>query len=218
MRTAVLVAIVVACGMAADAQAQTSGYADAVLGTPGLQSYWRLGEPSGTTAADATGNAPGSYAGGAALGARGALPLDPDTAVRFDGTDDELLAPGGAAARTIEGWFDWEGGVAVMRDATSAGGWILAYDNGGRVAYRVGGTTFTTTRATADLRTGWHHLALTVSERRRDGVLRRRRAGAQRHGRRHRARRAALARHAQRHDRPVLPRPGRRDRRLRHAC
>ena len=158
-----LVVIVVACGMAADAQAQTSGYAGAVLGTPGLQSYWRLGEASGTTAADATGNAAGSYAGGAALGARGALPLDPDTAVRFDGTDDELLAPGGAAARTIEGWFDWEGGVAVMRDATSAGGWILAYDNAGRVAYRVGGTTFTTTRATADLRTGWHHVALTVS-------------------------------------------------------
>jgi hypothetical protein len=159
----VLVALVVACGLATDARAQSSEYAGAVLGTPGLQSYWRLGEPSGPTAADATGNAPGSYAGGAALGARGALPLDPDTAVRFDGTDDELLAPGGAAARTIEGWFDWESGVAVMRDATSAGGWILAYDNAGRVAYRVGGTTFTTARATAELRTGWHHLALTVS-------------------------------------------------------
>ena len=163
VRAAVLVVIVVACGMASDAQAQTSGYAGAVLGTPGLQSYWRLGEPSGTIAADATGNAPGSHAGGAALGARGALPLDPDTAVRFDGTDDELLAPGGAAARTIAGWFDWEGGVAVMRDATSAGGWILAYDNAGRVAYRVGGTTYTTARATADLRTGWHHIALTIS-------------------------------------------------------
>jgi hypothetical protein len=159
----VLVAIVVACGMAADARAQASGYAGAVLDTPGLQSYWRLGEPSGTTAADATGTAPGGYAGGAALGARGALPLDPDTAVRFDGADDELLAPGGAAARTIEGWFDWEGGVAAMRDATSTGGWILAYDNAGRVAYRVGGTTFTTTRATADLRTGWHHIVLTVA-------------------------------------------------------
>src|SRR5215204_4550116 len=147
VRAVVLVAIVVACGMAADAQAQTSGYAGAVLGTAGLQSYWRLGEPSGTIAAEATGNAPGSYAGGAALGTRGALALDPDTAVHFDGADDELLAPGGAAARTIEGWFDWEGGVAVMRDATSAGGWILAYDNAGRVAYRVGGTTYTTTRA-----------------------------------------------------------------------
>jgi hypothetical protein len=50
-----------------------------------------------------------------------------------------------------------------MRDSTAAGGWILAYDNAGRVAYRAGGTTFTTTRATADLRTGWHHVALTVS-------------------------------------------------------
>jgi Concanavalin A-like lectin/glucanases superfamily len=158
-----LVAMALAGGLASEAHAQASGYAGAVLATPGLQSYWRLGEPSGTTAADATGRAPGSYVGAPALGARGALPLDPDTAVRFDGIDDEVEAPGGAAARTLEGWFDWEGGVAVMRDSTAAGGWILAYDNAGRVAYRAGGTTFTTTRATADLRTGWHQVALTVS-------------------------------------------------------
>ena len=166
MRAAVLAVLVATCGVAgaAQAQAQTSGYADTILGTSGLQSYWRLGEaPGAAAAADATGTAQGSYAGGVALGARGALPLDPDTAARFDGTDDEALAPGGAGARTIEGWFDWEGGVAVMRDHTSAGGWILAYDNAGRVAYRVGGVTFTTTRATADLRTGWHHVVLTVS-------------------------------------------------------
>jgi hypothetical protein len=156
-----LVATALVGGLAADAQA--AGYSSTVLATPGLQSYWRLGEASGTAAADATGHAAGSYRGGPALGARGALPLDPDTAARFDGTDDEVQAPGGPAARTIEGWFDWESGVAVLRDSTSAGGWILAYDNAGKVAYRVGGTTFTTTRATADLRTGWHHVALTVS-------------------------------------------------------
>ena len=158
----ILVATALAGGVAADAQA--AGYASTVLATPGLQSYWRLGEAPGTpTAADATGHAAGSYLGAPALGARGALPLDADTAVRFDGTDDELQAPGGAAARTIEGWFDWESGVAVLRDSTAGGGWILAFDNAGKVAYRVGGTTFTTTRATADLRTGWHHLALTVA-------------------------------------------------------
>jgi hypothetical protein len=39
-----------------------------------------------------------------------------------------------AAAGTVEGWFFWEGGAAVMRDSTSSAGWIIAYDSGGRVA------------------------------------------------------------------------------------
>jgi hypothetical protein len=50
-----------------------------------------------------------------------------------------------------------------MRDATSSGGWIVAFDSGGRVAYRVGGTTFTTPLATVAVRDGWHHVVLTVS-------------------------------------------------------
>ena len=50
-----------------------------------------------------------------------------------------------------------------MRDSTSSAGWIVAYDSGGRVAYRAGGTTFTTALNTADVRDGWHHLAVTVS-------------------------------------------------------
>src|SRR3954452_17489132 len=140
-------------------------YPGSVLSTPGLQSYWRLGEASGTFAADAAGGAAGTYVGGVGLGAHGALSSGADTAARFDGVNDELQA--GVApltgAGTLEGWFFWEGGVAVMRDATSAGGWILAFDSGGHVAYRAGGTTFTTALATADVRDGWHHLALTVS-------------------------------------------------------
>src|SRR5215207_8099865 len=65
--------------------------------------------------------------------------------------------------RRWRGGFFWEAGVAVMRDATSSAGWIMAYDSGGRVAYRAGGTTFTTSLATADVRDGWHHVVLTVS-------------------------------------------------------
>ena len=34
-----------------------------------------------------------------------------------------------------------------MRDSTWSGGWILAFDSGGKVAYRAGGTTFTTLAA-----------------------------------------------------------------------
>jgi hypothetical protein len=137
-------------------------YASTVLSTPGLATYWRLGESSGTVAADANGQAPGTYVGGPGLGARGALSADADTSARFDGVDDEMQGGVGATG-TVDGWFFWEGGVAVMRDSTSAAGWIVAFDSGGRVAYRVGGTTFTTSLVTADVRDGWHHIALTVA-------------------------------------------------------
>ena len=137
-------------------------YASTVLSTPGLAAYWRLGESSGTAAADAKGQAAGTYVGAPALGARGALSADADASVRFDGVDDEMQG-GVAATGTLEGWFFWEGGVAVMRDSTSSAGWIVAFDSGGRVAYRVAGTTFTTSLATADVRDGWHHMALTVA-------------------------------------------------------
>jgi hypothetical protein len=148
------------------AMAQGAPYRDTVLATDSLAGYWRLGETGGTVAADASGQAsPGSYAGAPGLGARGALSADPDTAARFDGADDELQAGDApaAGAATLEGWFFWEAGVALMRDATGSAGWILAFDSGGRIAYRAGGTTFTTSLATASLRDGWHHVVLTVA-------------------------------------------------------
>jgi hypothetical protein len=122
-------------GLAAPAQA-AGGYPEVVAGTPGLLAYWRLDDRSGTTAADLTGRAPGSLLGGVGLAAGGALSLDAGTAARFDGVDDELQAgdPAPASAGTLEGWFFWEAGVALLRDSTGAAGWILAYDSGGRVA------------------------------------------------------------------------------------
>ena len=148
------------------AVAQGAPYPGAVLAAQGVEGYWRLGEPTGTVAADASGRAaPGSYLGAPGLGARGALSADADRAVRFDGVDDQLEAGGApvVGAATLEGWFFWEAGVALMRDATASAGWILAYDSGGRVAYRAGGTTFTTSLATASVRDGWHHVVLTVA-------------------------------------------------------
>ena len=156
--------VLVALGALAAVPSTAAGadYAQTVLSTPGLASYWRLGETSGGTAADANGQATGTYAGGPGLGARGALSSDADTAVRFDGADDEMQGAS-AATGTVEGWFFWEGGVAVMRDSTSSAGWIVAFDSGGSLAYRVAGTTFTTALPTADVRDGWHHVALTVA-------------------------------------------------------
>ena len=53
-------------------------------------------------------------------------------------------------------------GRAPARQHERGCGWILAYDSGGRIAYRVGGTTFTTALTSAQLRDGWHHVALTL--------------------------------------------------------
>jgi Concanavalin A-like lectin/glucanases superfamily len=55
------------------------------------RAYWRLGETSGATAVDQLGVAPGTYTGGVVLGAVGALTGDPNTAARFDGSDDRVI-------------------------------------------------------------------------------------------------------------------------------
>ena len=140
-----------------------SAYRDAVLGTPGLVAYWRLGERIGAVAVDEKGANPGTYGGAFTLGDPGALSGDPDTSAGFDGASGEMTASAGGlgAAGTLEGWFDWRAGVAVMRDHTAGGGWIIAYDNGGGLSYRVGGTTFNTGRTVASVQGAWHHVAVT---------------------------------------------------------
>src|SRR4029079_15816424 len=85
--------------------------------------------------------------GGYRLGQPGALARDPSTAVSFDGTAGELTTPHSALPATfgsLERWFNWQVGVALMRDGSSAPGtgWILAYDSGGSLSYRLGGTWF----------------------------------------------------------------------------
>jgi hypothetical protein len=71
----------------------SSAYRDAVLGTSGLVSYWRLGEQSGTTAVDSKGTNNGTYGGGYLLGQPGALAHDPDTAAWFDGGSGQVSLP-----------------------------------------------------------------------------------------------------------------------------
>jgi hypothetical protein len=52
------------------------------------RAYWRLGETSGTVAADELGTANGQYRNGVVLGALGALFGDANKAARFDGKND----------------------------------------------------------------------------------------------------------------------------------
>lgn len=72
--------------------------------------YWRLGEASGTVAADSTGNArTGTYNGTPTLAAAGALSLDTDTAVTFNGTSHWVDCANPAALQvgtgTVECWL-----------------------------------------------------------------------------------------------------------------
>ena len=68
-------------------------YKETILAEPDLEAYWRLGEASGTVAADETGNHDGSYVNAPTLGVRSLLARDADTAVTFDGVDQAVSVP-----------------------------------------------------------------------------------------------------------------------------
>src|SRR6476646_6963367 len=73
---------------------RSSSYSQAVLATPGLAGYWRLGEaPGASTACDSFGVSSGTYQSGSATGLAGALPGDPDTAATFDGATGWVSVP-----------------------------------------------------------------------------------------------------------------------------
>lgn len=101
-------------------------YASQVV-ADGASHYWRLGEPSGTTAADSVAggaNAPGTISGGVTLGQAGPL-ADGSTAMVFNGTTGKvqtavnlsLLLP-----LTIEAWIrgTWAADSGVV--SNTAGG------------------------------------------------------------------------------------------------
>jgi RHS repeat-associated protein len=76
-------------------------YSASVLGTSGLAGYWRLGETSGSTAADSSsGGHPGTIGSGVTLGVGGALIGDSNKAMTFNGTSGEVTT----AAPPTTGW------------------------------------------------------------------------------------------------------------------
>lgn len=87
--------------------------------------YWRLGETSGTTAADSSGNGrTGTYSGGPTLGVTGLLNGDSDKATTFDGVNDYVTgsAPATTSAFTIEFWFKGAAsGLFVTRYPSTSG-------------------------------------------------------------------------------------------------
>lgn len=86
-----------------------TSYASTVLGD-GPVSYWRLGEQTGTTAADSgNGGNNGTYNGGSTLGVAGAIVGDTDTAVKLNGSTGYVGVPDNAnlditGDMTLEMW------------------------------------------------------------------------------------------------------------------
>ncbi|MGY2076495.1 PKD domain-containing protein [Blastococcus sp. SYSU DS0828] len=158
---------------------QSRPYAETVL-ADGATSHWRLGESSGTTAADAIGSSPMTVGSGVTKGQVGAL-ADGDTAYAFDGTANATLATRTAAAVpntfTQEAWFQTTStrGGRIIGFANARTGNSSTYDrqvyldNRGRVNFGVSVPlfwTFTTQRtvtSTASFNDGaWHHVAATM--------------------------------------------------------
>ncbi|MCY2987768.1 MAG: putative Ig domain-containing protein [Planctomycetota bacterium] len=97
-------------------------YAEAVLADAPI-GYWRLGETSGTTATDASGNhQDATYSGAVGFGQAGGLVQDTDTAAAFDGSTARLVIPYTPPKNnfTIEAWVQTS--VTHQIDAESTSG------------------------------------------------------------------------------------------------
>jgi hypothetical protein len=137
-----------------------SSYASAIGRTPGLLAYWRM-DDSGL-AFDQKGTNLG-VGWGTIPPAPGAVVGDRNFASAFDGGTASIEADGPvvANAATIEGWFRWTGGNILLRDDSSAGGWLIG-QSGSKLGYRVTGRVYRTSRPIARVRDGaWHYIALT---------------------------------------------------------
>jgi hypothetical protein len=172
-RAAILVSGLAALALgAAPAGAQAAGYAADVASTPGVAAHWRLGEPAGTTAADAIATATGTTYR-VTLGAPGALTGDTDTAARFDGAGYVYapVRPRFAAPYSVEAWFrvDAPRTNALVSDGTAsrgyapANGYHLSTASDGSVRFEAGMTGGLVTVRSQPVTTGyWHHAIATV--------------------------------------------------------
>src|SRR6202163_2124180 len=135
---------------------QATGYSGTILADSPI-AYWRLGETSGITAADASGHGnAGTYTGAAGaytLGQPGALFGDADPATKLDGLAGHVVVPNSASLQTnqvsIELWIKkltetpWgtyiSKNIANGRGAGSSWFQLLNYGTTGRLHCRVTG-------------------------------------------------------------------------------
>jgi len=168
-RRKILIAVVALCLAASIASAQD--YATEVLGLSPV-GYWRLGEPSGSTATDLSTNGnDGTYSGSVTLGQTGALIGDPDTAAQFSGGyvtvghDNSFLLDNG----TVTLWFndtDTVSGGIISKDASyfvTGGHLTIRTDDSDRLHVRLQSTTdsYEMTSTNAIQADQWYMLAVT---------------------------------------------------------
>jgi len=151
-----------------------TSYGGTVLATGGLVSYWRLGEASGSIAADEKQANPGTYSGGFSLGQPGAIAGDSNSSVSLDGSSGLMSGPAnvGGAQGAIEFW-------GYASDLNSRNGVVYTADNGqttnthqlgvlsdGSVRlYLYDGARRTVNSAPGLVRANeWHYYALTWSD------------------------------------------------------
>jgi hypothetical protein len=142
-------------------------YGSAVLGTPGLLAYYRLGDPAGSTSACASAGPSGSYVGGVTLGQPGALAGDPDTAAAFDGHSGYVSVPATSTLNvadrfTIEAWVKRGplGGYPVIASKQN-GAWVLEFNSSNRLVLRRSTVGDVATSTTAVTDSAWHYVAAT---------------------------------------------------------
>jgi PKD repeat protein len=139
--------------------------------------YWRLGESSGTTAADSgpNGDQAGIYQNGVTLGAPSGIRGTTNTAASFDGSDDFVASSNSYSNPmnySVEAWFKTTttNGGKIIGFGCSQSGTSGCYDrhvymnNDGKVTFGVwtGFTnTITTDKALNDGQ--WHHVVATQS-------------------------------------------------------
>jgi sulfur relay (sulfurtransferase) complex TusBCD TusD component (DsrE family) len=163
--------------LAGPAAAAPTPYESAVLGDSPA-GYWRLGESSGTTAVDLSGNGhDGSFVGAPALGVPGAVAEDPNTAVAFNGASQYAQVPYTAALNpaapfTVEAWAKVSGGAGSIRTVVGSRsfnpprGYMLGVASTGEWQFAVGtgasgSSALIVTGPTSHPNT-WTHLAGTV--------------------------------------------------------
>ncbi len=150
-------------------------YSQTVL-DDGAATYWRLGEPNGTTVYDWSGVNDGLAGAGVTRGTAGAIVGDSDTASTFNGATNSMVATRTAIAApnqfSAEAWFktNTTRGGKIIGFGSSASGNSSTTDrhvymlNNGRLIFGVnpGGTQRTVTSAASFNNNQWHHVVATL--------------------------------------------------------
>lgn len=153
-----------------------SAYLNAVYASQPT-SYWRLGDPTGSTAADRVGFSPLTTGSGVTENTAGAIAGDADKAVTVSGSNSQgstskLISPPNTF--TLEGWFRTSGSFAggrIMGFSNKQSGnsskfdRLIYMDSNGRIQFGVNdGSAKVVTSPGSYRNNAWHHVVATLSQ------------------------------------------------------